>query len=158
MSLLSAEIKNLLGTLLTSSNWDQAADEDRFEGYIFALVLRAAAKEGARLYFENSKGPFAGSAVFRTGPGHLWSKAKSYTHAVIDFDGKPPLEAHVGVFVSGKSKLQHEADVMVLSRAVAKTCRIEETDPSYSDAILLMECKFYATDPGIFAWQRVSRT
>ena len=37
---------------------DQAADEDRFEGYVFALVLQAARKEGAAIRLENRNSPF----------------------------------------------------------------------------------------------------
>ena len=49
------------------SSWDQAADEDRFEGYLFALMLQVAGKEGANLRFENRNGPFGSIATFRIG-------------------------------------------------------------------------------------------
>jgi hypothetical protein len=143
------QIRQLLPAVATQTSWDLAADEDRFEGYLFALVLTAAEKEGANIQFENRIGPFAGICTFRTSPGHLWSDAQPYTHAVIEFPKRPPLEAHVGVFVSGQSKLYHEADVVVLSRAVARTCRFDRIDPPASEAVLLLECKYYAADPGI---------
>lgn len=68
---------------------------------------------------------------------------------MIEFANKPLLEAHVGVYVSGRSRLYHEADVAVLSRAVARTCRADRTDPPHSEAVLLLECKYYAADPGV---------
>ncbi len=149
MSALLTQIRQLLPPIVGQTSWDQAADEDRFEGYLFALVLQAAGKEGAIVRFENRNGPFTGIATFRTAPGHLWSDIRPYTHAVIEFANKPLLEAHVGVYVSGRSRLYHEADVAVLSRAVARTCRADRTDPPHSEAVLLLECKYYAADPGV---------
>jgi hypothetical protein len=149
MSNIVAEIRQLLPTIVSQTTWDLAADEDRFEGYLFSLVLKAAEKEGGQISFENRNCPFTGVATFRTSPGHLWSDARPYTHAVISFPNRPALEAHVGVYITGRSKLYHEADVAVLSRAVARTCRAERTDPAASDAVLLLECKFYSSDPGI---------
>lgn len=149
LSPLLSQIRQLLPPIVNQTSWAQAADEDRFEGYLFALVLEAARKEAAAIRFENRNGPFTGKATFRTAPGHLWSDAQPYTHAVIEFTNKPPLELHVGVFVSGRSRLYHEADVAVLSRAVARTCRADRVDPPHSEAVLLLECKYYASDPGI---------
>ena len=149
MSSLIAQIRHLLPPVVAQTSWDLAADEDRFEGYLFALVLNAAQKEGAQIRFENRNGPFTGVATFRTSPGHLWSDARPYTHAVIEFADRPPLETHVGIFISGRSKLYHEADVVVLSRAVARTCRVDRTDPPANEAVLILECKYYCGDPGI---------
>jgi hypothetical protein len=146
---LLTEISQFLPSIVKLTSWEQAADEDRFEGYLFSLTLEAAKKEGAKIRFQNRNGPFGGTATFRTAPGHLWSSFRPYTHAVIEFPNKPVLEVHVGVYVSGRSKLYHEADVVVLSRAVARTCRSDHTDPPHSDAVLFLECKYYAADPGV---------
>jgi hypothetical protein len=80
MSALLTQIRQLLPPIVSQTSWDQAADEDRFEGYIFALVLQAARKEGPIVRFENRNGPFTGIATFRTAPGHLWSDIHPYTH------------------------------------------------------------------------------
>jgi len=149
VSTLLSQIRALLPPIVAQTSWDQAADQDRFEGYVFALVLEAARKEDAKIHLENRNGPFNGVATFRTAKGHLWSPLHPYTHAVIDFVNKPLLEAHVGVFISGRSRLYHEADVAVLSRAVARTCRADRVDPPQSEAVLLLECKYYASDPGV---------
>ncbi len=149
MSDLLAQIRQLLPAIVSQTSWDLAADADRFEGYLFSLVLKAAEKEGGQIRFENRNGPFTGFATFRTSPGHLWSDARPYTHAVIKFPNRPALEAHVGVYVTGRSKLYHEADVAVLSSAVALTCRVDRLDPPASEAVLLLECKYYSSDPGI---------
>ena len=68
MSPLLARIRQLLPPIVSQTSWDQAADEDRFEGYLFALVLQTAGKEGAIVRFENRNGPFTGIATFRTAP------------------------------------------------------------------------------------------
>lgn len=149
MSSLLAAIRQLLPAVVSLTSWDLAADEDRFEGYLFSLVLSAAEKEGAQIRFENRNGPFTGFATFRTSPGHLWSDTRPYTHAVIDFPSRPALEAHVGVYITGRSKLYHEADVAVLGRAIARTCRMDRTDPPASEVVLLLECKYYSSDPGV---------
>jgi hypothetical protein len=149
MNPLLAQIQQLLASIVSQTTWDQAADEDRFEGYLFGLVLEAARMEGATIRIENWDGTFSGLATFRTSPGHLWSKLHLYSHAVIEFPGKPALEAHVGVYITGSSRLIHEADVAVLTRAVARTCRADETDPPRSELKLLLESKYYTSDPGM---------
>lgn len=149
MSQILNKIRQLLPAIVRQSTWDQAADEDRFEGYLFALVLKAARKEGAHIGFENCDGPFRGIATFRTSPGHIYSRIRPYTHAVIYFPHTPPLEAHVGLYVTGRSRLRHEADVVVLGRDFAHWCRQGKTDPPQSACQLLLECKYYASDPGM---------
>lgn len=37
----------------------------------------------------------------------------------------------------------------MLSRAVARTCRADRTDPPHTEGVLLLECKYYASDPGV---------
>ena len=149
MNPLIAAIKRLMPQIVQQTTWSQAADEDRFEGYLFGLLLKAAEKEGATVSFENRNGPFAGVGIFRTSPGHIWSSSSDYTHAILSFPKCPLLEVHVGIYVSGKSKLYHEADIVVVTRAIARTCRAEQTDPPTSEAILLIECKFYSANPGV---------
>jgi hypothetical protein len=53
------------------------------------------------------------------------------------------LEAHIGIFVSGKSKVIHECDVAVLYADAAGTCRAEEVHPKSTQLLLSAECKFY---------------
>jgi hypothetical protein len=146
---LLTQIRTLLPSIVSQTSWDQAADEDRFEGYVFALVLLAAQKEGAEIHLENVNSAFNGTATFRTAPGHIWSDLHPYTHAVIRFAGKPLLEAHIGIYISGQSKLYHEADVVVLNQAFARTCQTDHLDPPERAAVLLLECKHYVRDPGV---------
>ena len=68
MSALLTQIRQLLPSIMSQTSWDQGADEDRFEGYLFALVLQAAGKEGATVRFENRKGPSTESRPFERHP------------------------------------------------------------------------------------------
>jgi hypothetical protein len=83
--------------------------------------------------------------TFRTSPGNIFSTIKPYSHALIQFPNRPDLEAHVGIFVSGKSKVAHECDVAVLRKDEAGIARGFSSHPrsSSSKLILAVECKFY---------------
>lgn len=82
--------------------------------------------------------------VFRTSPGMLYSVTQPYTHAVISFRDCPPLEAHVGVRVQGKSGILHECDVLILSVAKADLSRCNEVAPRGTRSLIAIECKYYA--------------
>jgi len=117
---------------------------DLYELYIWSLVIDAARAEGASVEFRDvHSAPVSSSFVFRTSPGRIFSKLHPYTHARIVFDQCPPLEAHVGIFVSGKSKVIHECDVPVIYADAAATCRLEEVHPKSTQLLLSAECKFY---------------
>jgi hypothetical protein len=58
---------------------------------------------------------------------------------------KDPLEVHTGVAVIGRSKVAHEADVLVLPEPDAMRCRQLGIDPASHDAILVIEGKYYTT-------------
>src|SRR6266540_1961782 len=68
---------------------------DLFEAYVFTLILLAADDLGASISYEDVFGRRPSRFVFRTSPGYIYSTERSYCHALIDFPGKPPLEAHV---------------------------------------------------------------
>ncbi len=93
------------------------------------------------------------SCRFRTSPGYITS-SDPYTYAIITFPGKrkPALEAHVGVYVAGRSKVKHECDVALLSSAEVESCRQYHSSssrvalPRASKAVLAVECKYYDTD------------
>jgi hypothetical protein len=57
----------------------------------------------------------------------------------------PLLEVHTGVYVSGKSGLIHEADVLVLLADEADTCRGNDVPPRSHQTLLAVECKFYSS-------------
>jgi hypothetical protein len=133
-------IKDTISPLLTSPS----KGADLYELYIWSLIIEAARAEGATVSFYDVNGlPVAANFVFRTSPGRIFSKIQPYTHAHIAFLGCPTLEAHIGIFVSGKSKVIHECDVAVLYADAAATCRAEEVHPKSTQLLLSAECKFY---------------
>jgi hypothetical protein len=117
---------------------------DLYELYIWSLVIEAAKAEGALIEYRDVHGaPVTLNFVFRSSPGRIFSKKQPYTHARITFDQCRSLEAHIGIYVSGKSKVIHECDVAVIYADAATTCRAEEVHPKSTQLLLSAECKFY---------------
>lgn len=122
-SQILAQLPGLFGALNLPALQNGAAPGDVFEVYVLGLILEAARREQASISYENVNGSFQGVATFRTTPGRIWSQAQPYTHALIQFMNKPALEAHIGLYLEGKSGRIHEADVVVLPRSEAFSCR-----------------------------------
>ncbi len=142
---LLSQIEQTLGSVVTSSLTRSSAGADLYEAYVFSLILEAAAIEGARVSFKNVDGTLPAVFTFRTSPGHLYSRTRLYSNAVVEFTDLPLLEAHTGVYLSGKSGLIHEADVLVLLADEARTCRDNDVPPRSHQALLAVECKFYSS-------------
>ena len=143
---LMQEIRAALGTSISGSLNSASAAEDLYEAYVWALVLNAARQEGFGVTYSNSKGQPVTQFIFRTSPGSIYSAAQPYTFARLDFPGCPPLEAHVGIYVSGRSQVAHECDVAVVHRSEAMTCRQNMVHPRSSKVLLAVECKFYSAN------------
>jgi hypothetical protein len=140
---LISELTNAVGGRPVSYNSASAA-WDVYEGYAFALVVRAALAAGGLVRYDDRYGNQVTSLLFRTSPGMLYSTAHPYTHAVIRFRGCPPLEAHVGVRVQGKSGVLHECDVLVLPASEAELSRNNDVAPRGTRSLIAIECKYYA--------------
>jgi hypothetical protein len=137
---IEQSIKDSVSPLLTSPS----KGADLYELYIWSSIIEAARAEGATVAFYDVNGsPVTSNFIFRTSPGRIFSTIQPYTHAHIAFPGCPALEAHIGIFVSGKSKVIHECDVAVLYADAAATCRAEEVHPKSTQLLLSAECKFY---------------
>jgi len=143
---LLQEIQTSLGMAVTPSLTPHSAASDIYEAYILSLVLDAAKREGATISYQDVFGKVPTTFVFRTSPGHLFSRVHPYTHAVLTFPSKPSVEAHIGVRVFVISKVLHECDVAVITSDEAETCRQLRVSPRYKNVILAVECKFYACD------------
>jgi len=139
------QIQMTLGSAISPSLTTLSDTSDIFEAYVFSLVIEAATTEGAAVRYRDVHGNSPTVFVFRTSPGYIFSKTQSYTHAVISFQNKPPLEAHVGVRVVGKSRVLHECDVAVIEQAEAEMCRLRLVAPRSSKVLIAIECKFYST-------------
>jgi hypothetical protein len=120
-----------------------SAGEDLYEPYVWAIVLEAAQRMGAVISLQDWNGDEPASFWFRTQPSGIASTAHPYCHALIEFANCPPLEAHVGIYVSGRSKVIHECDVAVVYKSEADACRANNAHPRCSKAMLTIECKFY---------------
>lgn len=129
----------------------RSAAWDIYEAYIWILFLRAAEEHGAQITFETVRNRPAASLCFRTSPGNIYSTANEYTHAVLTFPNTTaaPLEAHIGIKVSGRSGVPHECDVAVIDRNEGLTCRRGGAHPRAGKLFLSVECKFYASSLGI---------
>jgi hypothetical protein len=136
-------ISEAVGTLVGLGAITASADSDRFEAYVWSLVVAAAIAEGASVNYKNPAKVPVTDLLFRTSPGSISTKLPAFTHASIAFPGKPELEAHVGVKVQGKSRVPHECDVVVLPAAEVDTCRLKNAHPRHSAVVIAAECKYY---------------
>ena len=128
----------------TSANLSAAsAGNDLYECYVWSLVLEAARREGATIRLMTRLGGPASSFYFRTSPSSIFSTAHDYCHAEISFPRSPVLEAHIGIYVSGKSRVNHECDVAVVYQDEANTCRANNVHPRSSKVLMSVECKYY---------------
>ena len=140
-----SEITSVLGTAISSAPVAASALPDVFEAYVLTLLIRAARDEGATVSFKDCSYKPATSLTLRTSPGYIYSKANNYTHCLIEFNGRPALEAHTGIKVAGKSGVLHEFDVALLDRAEAENCRLNSVSPRSSRILVGVECKFYTS-------------
>ncbi|OII62547.1 hypothetical protein BJP40_27335 [Streptomyces sp. CC53] len=145
---LIGEIKGFLAAGGLSYN-AASKPSDVYEGFIFSLIVATASRHGATVRYEDVYGAQVSNLVFRTGPGHLYGDSQPFTHAVIEFDGAPALEVHLGVFVTGSSGVLHECDVLVLPAEEAALSREQDVAPRGSQSILIVECKYYVSNLGI---------
>jgi hypothetical protein len=141
---LLSELSSAIGGRPTSYNSATAA-WDIYEGYTFALVIRAAIAAGGTVVYEDCYSNPVGRLLFRTSPGMLYSTAHPYTHAVLSFPGCDPLELHVGVRVQGRSGVLHECDVLVLPVEEANLSRARRVAPRGTRSLIAIECKYYAS-------------
>ena len=138
-----SDISDALGMAASANLSAASAGNDLYEAYVWALVLEAAQRQGAAIRLMTRSGSPATSFYFRTSPSSIFSRLHDYCHAELHFRRAPVLEAHVGIYVSGKSKVNHECDVAVLDQDEANTCRAESVHPRSSKVLLAIECKYY---------------
>lgn len=140
---LWSEIQSALASVPSGNLGSVSAGEDLYEAYVWALVLKAARDEGATIRLGSRTGGLPTSFWFRTSPSSIFSTAHNYCHAEIQFPGRPILEAHIGIFVAGRSQVPHECDVAVLYKSEADICRSSSVHPRSGKVILTAECKYY---------------
>lgn len=145
---LRANLPSALPTTMTTTGLKPTAGNDLYEAYIFGLVIEAARALRYGVSFHNAAG-VATNLHLRRSPGRISSSGvpgPMFTHAELSIGTRPPLELHTGVFVVGRSKVPHEADVLLLPKADADRCRSANVDPPSGTGRLVIEAKYY-TNP-----------
>jgi hypothetical protein len=144
---LLQSIRLRLGKSISPSFSNATQVGDLYEAYIFSLVIRAALNEGAvpnqngSVTFRDPDDTLTAHLLFRRSPGQIYAATQAYTHAVIEFAGKPALEVHVGIKAMGRLKVARECDIAVLYRDKAIACRARRRLPKASEIVLAIECK-----------------
>ena len=146
---LIAEIRRLLAAAITTALSPSSKGNDLFEAFLFMLVVDAAKSMGAAVRYEDPHETPTRTLRLRTAPGRIYTTSPAYTHAVFVFDRADPLEAHVGIYVAGRSTVAHECDVAVVDKAEAQRARALGVHPRSSKGRFTVEAKFYATSLGI---------
>ena len=142
---LQAALPAALPTSMASSGPYATPGNDLYEAYIFGLVLEAAKAVGYKIEIRDANGP-ATRFHLRRSPGRLCSAGSAgslFTHAVLSIDLRPDLELHTGIVLVGRSKVVHEADVVIVPSADADRWRLTKVDPPSHAAPLVVEAKYY---------------
>jgi len=142
---LVAEIESVISAAAAVGYANAGAANDLYENYVWALCVRAAVSQGAVVSFQTVAEQPATTLTFRTAPGAIYSTLHNYTHAVLAFPSCPELEVHVGIKVTGVSRVLHECDVAVIEQEEARLCRANQVHPRASKLFIAAECKFYTS-------------
>lgn len=142
---LIASIKSSIAGAAGLNYQRPSATNDIYENFIWTLCIEAARRKGSSVSYETVHGRVPSALTFRTSPGNIYSTAHNYTHAVLEFGSCPPLEVHVGIRVTGKSRVLHECDVAILYKDEADFCRAEQVHPRAARVLVAVECKFYTS-------------
>ncbi|HLO48127.1 MAG TPA: hypothetical protein VK211_06865 [Kamptonema sp.] len=116
-----------------------------FDVYLFSIVLKAIANEGGDIYYKDVFDHHPTSLVFRTTPGRIHGNVHPYTHAMVEFPKKPPLEVHIGVKVQGRAGVLHECNILVLNQKEADLCRLLNREPRHSQVIIAIKSQYYTS-------------
>ncbi|HEY9863200.1 MAG TPA: hypothetical protein V6D21_03375 [Candidatus Obscuribacterales bacterium] len=120
--------------------------EDGFKFYIFNIIIKAARNEGALVYYQDVLKRNPETLVFRRRAGQIYDLTQPYTHAVIEFEQKPPLEIHLGVKIHGRLRVLYDCDVCVVYKMEAESCRTNKREPRASRIFMAINCQHYASE------------
>jgi hypothetical protein len=141
---LLGEINAFLGAGINHNLTAQTALDHLFEAFTLGLALSAARTIGGTMAYETANGLPAAAFRFRMKPGYIYSPTQpTITHAVVSIGGDERFEIHLDVRVAGRSAVLHEADVLVLTRAEGRRCRLNSVHPRAAQALAALEAKYY---------------
>lgn len=127
-----------------------AAPHDVFEVYVLDLVAQGAIREGAAVSVRRPDGAVATSPYrMRSAPGRISTIPSGPVHLLFEFPNGDKLEAHQGIYVTGRSLQRHECDVAVLTQAEADSARSAGGHPRSAGLVFAAECKLYDRRIGI---------
>jgi hypothetical protein len=117
------------------------------------VVQTARSLTGVKVIFQAPDDPSPSELVFRRSPGSIYGRP--YTHARMDGPNvADALEAHVGIYVRGRSTLRHERDVIVLPARTAERCREKQENPDYRKILFAVEATVLAVNRFPFSLAR----
>lgn len=141
---LLGEIDASLGAGINHNLTTQTALDHLFEAFTLGLALSGARTIGGTIAYETADALPAAAFRFRMKPGYIYSPTQpTITHAVVTIAGEEKLEIHLDVRVAGRSAVLHEADVLVLTRAEGRRCRLNSVHPRAAHAVATLEAKYY---------------
>lgn len=127
-------------------NFNTAVEQsDIFDVYLLSILLKAIANEGGDIYYKDVFDHHPNSLVFRKTPGKIHGNIHPYTHAMVEFPKKPPLEVHLGVKVQGRAGVLHECNILVLNQKEADLCRLLNREPRHSQVIIAIKSQYYTS-------------
>ena len=151
---LLSQIAGLLPLALDQTYSTRAETNDLYEVVSFCLATQGAEDAGGSVVFMDGENNRVSTLCFSTQPRFI-SKGP-YTHAQIEFDGKLPLETHIGIYVSSKSLDLMECDVCVIYKSEADFFRNNSNrviknrgkrkGPDSSKILIAIECKYWKND------------
>ncbi len=142
---LIQDIKTQLEQTLSPDIQTQRQAANLFNFYILNIVIQAARNEGALVYFKDVLKRHPERLTFRNRAGQIYDTTQPYTHGVIEFENKPPLEIHLGVKVHGRLRMLYDCDVCVLYKIEAESCRENRREPRASRILIAVDCQHYTT-------------
>lgn len=144
-SSLITDIKTQLQATINPHTNSEKQQSNLFKFYIFNIVVKAARNEGALVYYKDVEKKHPETLIFRQRPGQIYDKTQPYTHAVVEFENKPPLEIHIGVKVHGRLRVLYDCDICVLYKIEADACRNNCREPRASRILLAVNCEHYTS-------------
>jgi hypothetical protein len=136
----NAEIRSKLSSSVNPDFSEAAEQANIFDVYIFTILLKAIANEGGNIYYNSVLDDQTPKYLtFRKTPGKIHGSAHPYTHAVVEFPGKPVLEVHLGVKVQGRAGVLHNCNLLILYEKEANMCRLLNREPRHSQVILAVK-------------------